>query len=315
VCDVLIVGAGPAGLAASVYGASEGLATVTLEAVAAGGQAGLSPRIDNYLGFPAGISGSELAERAEIQAGKFGAELTVPAQAIALEHDDGHLVATIDGGSEVTARSVVIATGARYLRLDVPRVDDFEGVSIYYAATQVEAQVCHGDPVAVVGGGNSAGQAALFLARYASIVRLLVQHGDLARDMSRYLVDQIERAPGVEVMLNTEVRELVGDRVLEGLIVESTETGERRTVDARAVFVFIGAKPHTAWLGDLVGLDEEGFILTGRGVGGRALPLETSRPGVFAAGDVRSGSLRRLASAVGEGSMAIGLVHQHLAQT
>jgi thioredoxin reductase (NADPH) len=316
VCDLLVVGAGPAGLGASVYGASEGLATVALDAVAPGGQAGTSPRIENYLGFPTGISGAELAERAEIQARKFGAQVTVPAQVVALERDDGRYLARLDGGGEITGRTVVIATGAHYRRLDVPRLEELEGTSVYYAATQVEAQLCHGDPIAVVGGGNAAGQASLFLSRHASMVRLIVRRDDLGRDMSRYLVDQLERAPGVEVMLSTEVKDLVGDRVLEGLVVENVETGERQTVDARALFVFIGATPHTAWLGDLLELDEDGFILTGSETGSGALPLlETSAPGVFAAGDVRSGSIKRLASAVGEGSMSVRLVHQYLAQT
>jgi thioredoxin reductase (NADPH) len=313
-CDLLVIGAGPAGLAAAVYGASEGLATVVLDSVAAGGQAGTSPRIDNYLGFPAGISGAELAERAEVQAGKFGAQLSVPSEATALERRDGHYAVTVDGGSEITADAVLIATGARYRKLDVPRREELEGTSIYYAATQIEAQLCHGDPVVVVGGGNSAGQASLYLARFAAGVKLLVRHADLGRDMSRYLVDQLGRARGVEVKLNTAVCELLGEKALEAVVVENIESGERNTIAARALFCFIGVKPHTAWLGDLVEQDDDGFIVTGSEVGGHCELLETSSPGVFAAGDVRSGSTKRLSSAVGEGAMAVRLVHQRLAR-
>jgi thioredoxin reductase (NADPH) len=227
VCDLVIVGAGPAGLAAAVYSASEGLATIVLDAVATGGQAGTSLRIENYLGFPSGISGSELAERAVIQAEKFGARINVPAQAAALERSDGHYLIKLDDGTAVSGRAVLIATGVRYRKLDVPRLKDFEGTSIFYAATQMEALLCRADPVAVVGGGNSAGQASLFLAQHAVKVHLLIRHGDLGRDMSRYLVDQIERNPGVEVLRHTEVRELIGadSGTLEALVVESTRTG------------------------------------------------------------------------------------------
>jgi thioredoxin reductase (NADPH) len=313
ILDVLVVGAGPAGLAASVYGASEGLATMTVDGVAPGGQAASSARIENYLGFPTGISGAELAERAEIQAGKFGATISVPATAMALTAEDGHYLARLDAGEAVTTRSVVIATGARYRKLDVPGFQKFEPASIYYAATQVEVQVCRGDPVAIVGGGNSAGQAALFVSRTATRVTMIVREPDLTTYMSRYLADRIEREPGIDVALHTEVRELLGDDVLEALVAEDNQTGQRRTIDARALFVFIGAAPRTGWLAGLVALDEGGFVVTGRRADDAALALETSRPGVFAAGDVRSGSIRRVASAVGEGAMAIRLVHEHLA--
>jgi len=214
-CDLVVVGAGPAGLAAAVYGASEGLTTVVLDGVATGGQGGTSSRIENYLGFPSGISGSELAGRAVIQAEKFGARINVPAEAIALERRDGHHVVKLDGGSSIAARTVIIATGARYRRLDLPRMEQFEETSVYYAATQVEARVCRNDPVAVVGGGNSAGQATVFLAQHAARVRLVVREDALGRNMLRYLVDRIERLGNVEVLCDTEVRELRGDDTLE----------------------------------------------------------------------------------------------------
>jgi thioredoxin reductase (NADPH) len=312
-CDLLVVGTGPAGLAASVYGSSEGLATVAVEAVATGGQAGTSSRIENYLGFPAGISGAELADRAVIQAERFGAAIHVPCEATSLERGDGDHVVHFDDGASVSSRTVVIATGARYRKLDVPRLDEFEGVGVYYAATPMEVDLCRGDPVAVVGGGNSAGQAALFLAEHTSVVRVVIRHDDLSRDMSRYLVDRIERHPKIEVVRGAEVAELVGDRRLESIVLRDRATGERGAVPARAVFVFIGADPHPRGLGDELLLDEKGFILTGRDAAPDALPLETSRPGVFAVGDVRSGSIKRMASAVGEGSMAVRLVHEYLA--
>jgi thioredoxin reductase (NADPH) len=313
ILDLLVVGAGPAGLAASVYGASEGLTTMTVDSVAAGGQAGTSARIENYLGFPTGISGAELAERAHIQAGKFGATISAPAEAIALTAEGGNYVARLEGDDGVTARSVVIATGARYRKLDVPGFEKFEPASIYYAATQVEAQMCRADPIAIVGGGDSAAQAALFLARIAADVTMIVRDPDLTTYMSRYLADRVERNPNIDVVLHTEVRELLGDEVLEVLVVEDRQTGRRRTIDARALFVFIGADPYTDWLAGLVALDGSGFVVTGRRADDAALVLETSRPGVFAAGDVRSGSIKRVASAVGEGAMAVRLVHEHLA--
>jgi thioredoxin reductase (NADPH) len=320
VYDLLVVGAGPAGLAAAVYGASEGLSTVAIDAVAAGGQAGTSTRIENYLGFPAGISGAELAERAMIQADKFGARLAVPVEAVGFSRDADHYVARLADGGSVEARTVLIATGARYRRLDVPRIDDLTGLGVYYAATPMEAQMCGGSHVAIVGGGNSAGQAAVFLSRSVRRVTLMIRGGDLARTMSRYLIDQLARIPSVEVRTHTEVVELVGERAVEALVVEDNRTGERTRLDATALFVFVGAEPRTGWLGDEVALDAKGFVLTGRDLDGRedeqAPPfvLEASRPGVFAVGDVRSGSIKRVASAVGEGSMAVRLVHQHLAE-
>jgi thioredoxin reductase (NADPH) len=310
VFDLLVIGAGPAGLAASVYGASEGLSTLMLEGVAAGGQAGSSSRIENYLGFPSGISGAELADRALLQAEKFGAHVSVPAEAARFggEGDGGYAI-EFDDGSRVAGRAVVIATGARYRKLPLPRLEDFEGTSIFYAATLVEAMVCREDPVVVVGGGNSGGQAAMFLADHAARVALVVRENELTDNMSRYLADRVQRAPGVEVHLHTELRELVGKRRLERVVAEDRHTGERSELDALALFVFIGAAPHTAWLGDQLQLDDGGYIRTGLDGG---LPLETSMPGVFAAGDVRSGSTKRVASAVGEGAMAVRLVHERL---
>jgi thioredoxin reductase (NADPH) len=320
--DLIVIGGGPAGLGAAVYGASEGLRTLLVEREATGGQAGTSSRIENYLGFPLGISGAELAERAVIQAEKFGAMLSVPARAAALEEHEGHHVVRLEDGEAVAGRTVVVATGARYRRLRVPGLERFEGASVYYAATVVEAQMCANDPIAIVGGGNSAGQATVFLSRYARVVRLLVRSDDLGRSMSRYLVERIRRLPGVEVHDNTEVREVVGDGALEAVVVEDNRTGARSTLEARALFVFIGADPNARWLGDAVRLDEKGFVLTGAdaippgqpgGVDGRRpRPLETSLPGVFAVGDVRSGSIKRVASAAGEGSMAVRLCHEHL---
>jgi thioredoxin reductase (NADPH) len=320
--DLIIVGAGPAGLAAAVYGASEGLATVLLEAVATGGQVGTSPRIENYLGFPAGISGAELAERAVIQAEKFGAQTIVPARAIALEESDGRHAIRLDDGTSVTGLAILIATGARYRKLAVPRLEEFEGVSVFYAATPVEARACMRRPVVVVGGGNSAGQAALYLAQHAAKVYLLIRGGDLSQGMSRYLADQLQRDASVEILRHTEVRELVADAELREVVTEDNQTGVRRTLQARALFVFIGADPHVRWLEDQLALDDEGFILTGAipvaGEGTNRPPgrgpflLETSWPGVFAAGDVRSGSVKRVTAAAGEGSMAVRFVHEHL---
>jgi thioredoxin reductase (NADPH) len=324
--DLVVVGTGPAGLGASVYGASEGLSTLALESVALGGQAGTSSRIENYLGFPVGLSGFELTSRALVQADKFGARTAVPQEAVGLKREDGFYLIELAEGGQVVARSVLVATGARYRRLDVPRLGRFEGVSIHYAATEVEAQRCEGEEVVVVGGGNSAGQAAVYLARRTRRVYLLIRGGDLGKGMSRYLVDRIMDAENVELLANTEVRELLGEHRLEAMVVEDNHSGARRTLGARALFVFIGAEANTGWLEGAVELDESGFALTGRELGGSTLkgdawrgpsrepyPLETSLPGVFAAGDVRSGSIKRVASAVGEGSMAVRFVHQHLA--
>jgi thioredoxin reductase (NADPH) len=314
--DLIVVGTGPAGLAASVYGASEGLSTLALESVAVGGQAGTSMRIENYLGFPAGLSGDELAARAFAQAQKFSARITSPCEAAELRTDGPLHIVRLADGDEVAARAVIIATGARYRRLDVPRLEELEGIGVYYAATQAEARTCAGDVVAIVGGGNSAGQAAVFLSEHVAQVHLVVRRDGLSQTMSRYLVDQVERTPNIVLSPRTEVRELVGEDRLEGVVVE--REGERHTLPARALFVFIGADPHTTWLEGAVELDRHGFVRTGRDVGrddgSQPYFLETSRPGVFAAGDARSGSIKRVASAVGEGSMAVRLVHDHLSR-
>jgi thioredoxin reductase (NADPH) len=323
--DVVVVGAGPAGLAAAVYGASEGLQTVVLEALATGGQAGTSSRIENYLGFPAGVSGAELAERATLQARKFGAELVLPAGATDLEPIDGGFRLQLGDGGAVTGRTVVIATGVRYRKLPVSGLAELEGISVHYAATLMEAQLCRGDPVALVGGGNSAGQATLFLSRFVPSLTLVIRESELGQNMSRYLADRIERLPNVEVVPDSEVREMIAHDTLESIVVENNQTGERRTISARALFVFIGAEPHSEWLHGRVALDDGGYILTGNdaataqyasgdGDGNRRsqLLLETTLPGVFAAGDVRSGSTQRVSAAVGDGAIAIRHIHRLL---
>jgi thioredoxin reductase (NADPH) len=320
-CDLVIIGGGPAGLAAAVYGASEGLDTQAIDAVAFGGQASTSSRIENYLGFPSGISGSELAERAGLQARKFGARLVVPAEAVALEREDSHFAIHLADGGAVHGRTVIVATGAQYNKLPLANLERYEGLGVYYAATLAEAQMCRADPVIIVGGGNSAGQAALFLSRHASSCRLLIRGEDLARSMSRYLIDELDRRPQVELMTCCEVTELHGDEGLEAVTVTDRDSGEQRRLPAKALFVFIGASPHTGWLQGSATMDDHGFLVTGRDLRGddlgaydgeRPLFLETSQPGLFAVGDVHSGSIKRVASAVGEGSMAVRLVHQRL---
>ena len=322
--DLVVVGCGPAGLAAAVYGASEGLNTLSLDAVATGGQAGASSRIENYVGFPNGVSGEELTARAATQAQRLGARLNSPCDVGGLRPGIGFYVVELTDGSEIPARSVIIASGARYQRLAVDDLDRFEGAGVYYAATDLEARMCTDSEVIVVGGGNSAGQAAIYLAHQGSRVSIAIRRDDLRTSMSAYLVDRIDADPRIELLTCTEVRALEGDQHLERVTLEHTATGEHRTVPCVGLFCFIGAQPATGWLDGAVALDDRGFVLTDRSLPdaitrgpaftNRApLPLETSLPGVFAAGDVRNGSLKRVAAAVGEGSSAVRSVHDHLA--
>jgi thioredoxin reductase (NADPH) len=305
--DLLVVGAGPAGLAASVYGASEGLDTLVVESTALGGQAGSSRRIENYLGFPAGISGTELTSRAVSQARKFGARPATPYRAIALEPAEGRHVVHLEEGHEIAARAVVLATGAEYRRLPLEELRDYEGLGVFYAAGPPEAQLCGASRVAVVGGGNSAGQAAVWLARGGALVTLLHRRADLRETMSDYLIRELERF-GVAVRDRSEIAELHGKDGHLGAVTLTDGT----KLPFSFLFLFLGAKPCTEWLGDAVARHDDGFILTGESAGGRHL-LETSVPGIFAAGDVRCGSTKRCAAAVGEGSMAVQFVHEHLA--
>jgi thioredoxin reductase (NADPH) len=306
--DLAVVGAGPAGLGAAVYGASEGLDTLVIDSTALGGQAGTSRRIENYLGFPAGISGSELTSRAVTQARKFDARLATPYRALSLEPGNGRHILRLEEGREIAARTVLLATGARYRRLPVEGLSEYEGVSVFYAAGPPEAQLCGAERVAVVGGGNSAGQAAVWLARGGALVTLLHRRADLRETMSDYLINEVERY-GVAVRDRSEIAELHG---AEGELEAVTlKRGER--LPFSFMFLFLGAHPCTDWLGDVVARDENGFVLTGAAAGGEYL-LETSVEGVFAAGDVRSGSSKRCATAVGEGAMAVQLIHAALAE-
>jgi thioredoxin reductase (NADPH) len=306
--DLLVVGGGPGGLAAAVYGASEGLDTLIVEGTALGGQAGSSRRIENYLGFPAGISGTELTSRAISQARKFGARSATPYRAIDLEPGNGRHLIRLEEEHEIAARAVVLATGAAYRRLPVDDLAEYEGVSVFYAAGPPEAQLCGASRVAVVGGGNSAGQAAVWLARGGALVTLLHRRAELRETMSAYLIDELVRY-GVAVRDRTEIAALHGaDGQLDAVTLKSGEQ-----LPFSFLFLFLGAQPCTEWLDDAVARAADGFVLTGDAVGADNL-LETSVPGIFAAGDVRSGSSKRCAAAVGEGSMAVQFVHQHLAR-
>jgi thioredoxin reductase (NADPH) len=323
VCDLLVVGGGPGGLAVAVYGASEGMVTTLAEDTALGGQAGTSSRIENYLGFPAGLSGEELTARAGLQAQKFGARIKLATSAVSLSSNaDMHQV-RFDDGETITAKSVIIATGARYNRLPLDRLAEFEGVGVYYAATQMEAQDCGAGPVAIVGGGNSAGQAALFLSRSCVQVHIIIRGEALEKSMSRYLTDQIERNPRIVVTYRTQVTALIGNDQLEGIELLDTSRQQASAVAVSGLFVFIGANPCTQWLAGQLAEDSHGFLLTGHDIpmarledsNRKPLLLETSRPGIFCVGDVRSGSVKRVATAIGEGSMAVRLVFERLRAT
>ncbi len=321
--DLVVVGGGPAGLAAAVYGASEGLRTLGVEMTAPGGQAGTSSRIENYLGFPMGISGTDLTQRAVVQAQKFGARLTVPCTAASLRNRAGYLVLNLSDGTEVAGRAVVAATGAAYRRLDADRLRDFEGRGVYYAATDMEARQCSGASVLVAGGGNSAGQAAIFLAQNSCRVAIVIRGSDLGNSMSSYLVDRIVADPSITVHADTTISALDGDETLEAVRLKSPD-GDLE-MEAAGLFSFIGADPASGWLSGCAALDARNFILTDasltaehlganwQSLDRRPFPFETSHPGLFAVGDVRSGSMKRVASAVGEGSAAVRAVHQYLA--
>jgi len=322
--DLIVVGAGPAGLAAAVYGASEGLDVLVLERLATGGQAGTSSRIENYLGFPAGISGVELTRNALLQAQRFGARIDIPGTVVRLGIDEGVRVLTLADGTKLRTRCILIATGVSYRRLDLPRFRDYEGAGVYYAATEMEARLCRGDDVAVVGAGNSAGQAIVYLSRYARTVHVIVRGDDLGTSMSRYLVDRVEHIENVVIHRRATVSAVEGNGHLTGISVRNG-SGQETRLSTPALFMFIGADPNTNWLSGCIELDAKGFVLTDQqlpreiagnarwsAIGRTPFLLETSLPGVFAAGDVRSGSVKRCASAVGEGAIAVSFVHQHI---
>ncbi|MGU3539553.1 FAD-dependent oxidoreductase [Methylobacterium sp. A54F] len=310
--DVLIVGGGPAGVAAGVYAGAEGLRALVVEDVAIGGQAGTSSRIENYMGFPTGISGADLVWRGEVQAMKFGTRFAMPRRVVKLERlDDGGFCATFDNERRVRGRAVVVATGVQYRRLPIDRLEAFEGAGVYYAATENEARYCRDAETIVIGGGNSAGQAAMFLSRSASHVRLLVRGPSLASSMSSYLSSRLEADPAITIEYGAEVGALHGEEHLDAVTIRDVADGTERRVCACAVFVMVGAAPNTAWLSGLVELDRHGFVLTGDPVGAGS-PYATSQPGIFAVGDVRAGSVKRVASSVGEGSVVISRVWEHV---
>jgi thioredoxin reductase (NADPH) len=311
--DVLIVGGGPAGVAAAVYAGAEGLRALVVEDIALGGQAGTSSRIENYMGFPTGISGADLLWRGVVQAMKFGARFAIPLRVTTLEaQEDGAFCATFENGQRVRAGAIVVASGVQYRRLPLERLTDFEGSGVYYSATEMEARYCKDTEAVVVGGGNSAGQAAMFLSRCARCVRVLVRGSSLAASMSSYLTSRLEADPGITIEYNSEVTALEGGEHLESVTIRSTETGQSHKVAARALFIMVGAAPNTEWLSGLVKLDDKGFVVTGLGPPGS--PFATSYPGIFAVGDVRAGSVKRVASSVGEGSVVISKVWEHVKQ-
>ncbi len=324
--DVVIIGAGPAGLAAAVYGSSEGLKTLLIERRAPGGQAGTSSRIENYLGFPAGLSGADLTRRAITQATRLGAEFLSPREVSEIRQKDGYKTIVLDDGPEIVSRSVVITTGVDYRKLEVKGVENFTGAGIYYGAATTEAAACKDKEVFVIGGGNSAGQAAMYLSKFAKKVHIIIRRDDLTATMSAYLISQIDLSPNIEVLPNTEIIEVTGHNCLEKLVLVNVKTKEQTTYGASALYIFIGAKPYTDWIKlDIIKNNKE-FIETGRDLTvydsfqkiwklkRDPYLLETSCPGIFAAGDVRAGAMNRVASAVGEGSMAISFVHKYLAE-
>jgi thioredoxin reductase (NADPH) len=322
--DFLIVGGGPAGLAASVYGASEGLRTVMVEREAPGGQAGMSSRIENYLGFPSGLSGSDLTRRAVAQARRFGAEILTPQEATKLRVEAGSKFVTLSDGTEIGAKALLIATGVSYRKLDVPGMERVQGAGVYYGAAMSEAASCRGEDIYIVGGANSAGQAAMFFSQHARRVIMLVRGKSLEASMSQYLVDQIRQTEGIQVELNAQIVEVFGDERLEAISIHCATSGETQRVPTNSLFIFIGAAPRTEWLAGVIERDEKGFLLSGPDLMRDGKPpkgwplerdpwlLEASVPGIFLAGDVRYRSIKRVASGVGEGANAVQFVHQYL---
>ncbi|MEM6426774.1 MAG: FAD-dependent oxidoreductase [Cyanobacteria bacterium P01_D01_bin.128] len=322
--DLIIIGGGPGGLAAAVYGASEGLRTVMIEREAPGGQAGTSSRIENYLGFPVGLSGGDLARRAVTQAKRFGVEILTPKEAVGMRVENDYRVVTLTDGSELTGHAVILAMGVAWRRLNVPGVERLTGAGVYYGAAQTEAIACQGEDVFVVGGANSAGQAAMYFSRFAQSVTMLVRGESLTKSMSQYLIDQIDATDNIQVWNYSSVVEAKGDSHLDALVIQNSQTGEVQTLPARSLFIFIGAVPYTDWLEALLNRDERGFLLTGSdlaqpGQRCKGWPLErdpylleTNVPGIFAVGDVRHGSIKRVASGVGEGSICVQFIHRYL---
>ena len=310
--DVLIVGGGPAGVAAGVYAGAEGLSALVIEDAAIGGQAGTSSRIENYMGFPTGISGGDLVWRGEVQAMKFGTRFAMPRRVAKLEQlADGAFCTTFESGERVRGGAVIVAAGVQYRRLPIDRLVEFEGAGVYYAATEIESRYCKGTQAVIIGGGNSAGQAAMYLSRSAKCVHLIVRGPSLASSMSSYLLSRLEADPAITIVYNAEVSALHGGEQLEAVTIRNAETGETHDIETRALFIMVGAAPNTGWLSGLVELDAKGFVRTGYEVGA-ASSYETSHPGIFAVGDIRAGSVKRVASAVGEGSVVVSKVWEFL---
>ena len=313
--DVVIVGGGPAGVSAAVYAGAEGMSALVVEDLAIGGQAGTSSRIENYMGFPTGISGADLCFRGEVQAMKFGTRFAIPHRVTAIDPEADGWCLTLDNGARVLARSVIVATGVQYRRMPLDRLEEFEGAGIYYAATEIEARYCRETEVVVIGGGNSAGQAAMFLSRTTRHVHVLVRGASLADSMSAYLLERLQSTPNITIHYRTQVTALAGERSLQSVSIHSGEDGQDWVLNARAVFVMVGAAPNTDWLGGRVAVDRQGYVLTGADAGTDAAGrgrYATSCPGIYAVGDVRSGSVKRVASGVGEGSVVISEVWKHL---